>query len=84
MLAINLRENRNTVTRTAVAQKLPFPVLMDPTGQTGLRYGMRGVPAHFLIDDRGVLIGEASGARFWDDDQSREAFKKIIQKYKHN
>ena len=83
MLAINLREHRKKVTRVARAQKLPFPILLDPTGHTGPRYGLQGVPAHYVIDHRGAVIGTAMGARFWDDDQSRENFKKMIHHYKH-
>jgi hypothetical protein len=35
---------------------LPFPVLIDPSGETTRRYGVRSVPATYLIDPQGRLV----------------------------
>ena len=41
---------------------LPFPVLLDATGETGKLYGIRVEPTGLLIDPDGKLVGEASPA----------------------
>lgn len=36
-------------------EALSFPVLPDPEGQLARRYGVRGVPASFFIDEQGNI-----------------------------
>jgi peroxiredoxin len=38
---------------------LPFPVLLDSTGQTFKAFGIRGMPTPFLIDPQGKIVGPA-------------------------
>jgi peroxiredoxin len=38
---------------------LPFPVLLDSTGQTFKAFGIRGLPTPFLIDPQGNVLGPA-------------------------
>ncbi len=35
---------------------LPFPVLMDSTGETVMAYGINGWPTSFLIDPKGRIV----------------------------
>jgi len=35
---------------------LPFPVLMDSTGETVMAYGICGWPTSFLIDPEGKIV----------------------------
>jgi hypothetical protein len=39
---------------------LPFPILLDATGQTIKDWGVHGFPTTLLIDPEGKLVGEAS------------------------
>ncbi|WP_148598338.1 peroxiredoxin family protein [Aquisphaera giovannonii] len=39
---------------------LPFPILMDSTGETVEKYGIRAFPTMLLIDPDGKLVGEAT------------------------
>jgi hypothetical protein len=41
---------------------LPFPVLLDATGETEKLYGIRSHPTGLLIDPEGKLVGEARAA----------------------
>ncbi len=41
---------------------LPFPVLLDSTGETNKLYGIRAFPTGLLIDPEGKLVGEATPA----------------------
>jgi peroxiredoxin len=39
----------------AARLKLPFPVLLDPSGATLASYGVQGIPALFVIDENGAV-----------------------------
>jgi hypothetical protein len=41
---------------------LPFPILLDATGETGKLYGIDHYPTGLLIDPEGKLVGEAAAA----------------------
>ena len=41
-------------------RELPFPILLDSTGETIESWGIHAFPTTVLIDPEGVLIGEAS------------------------
>ena len=70
ILAINLRENRETVDRYARKEKLPFPVLLDLTGKAAFDYGVQATPAHYLINKKGELVAMIMGARDWTSAES--------------
>ncbi len=65
ILAIDIQEKHEIVKAYVNQQKLPFPVLMDSTGQVAFKYGVRGHPAHFLINTKGELVASIVGARDW-------------------
>jgi peroxiredoxin len=68
MLAVNLREKPKTVRSFKEEYRLNFPILLDTDGSVSYRYGVRSIPATFLIDREGHLIGRAVGARDWASD----------------
>jgi cytochrome c biogenesis protein CcmG/thiol:disulfide interchange protein DsbE len=39
-----------------------WPAVIDPGGQTALRYGVRGPPETFLVSPRGIVVGHYDGA----------------------
>ena len=41
---------------------LPFPILLDSTGETIATWGVSGFPTTVLIDPDGNIVGEASEA----------------------
>ncbi len=43
-------------------RELPFPILLDATGQTIKDWGVRAFPTTLLIDPEGKLVGEAGEA----------------------
>ena len=55
------------------------PVLLDPEGETILRYGIIIVPTSILIDGKGRVIGRAVGARPWDSKSVINALKKLVK-----
>jgi len=54
-------------------QKLPYPVLLDPTGEVGKGYGAKTTPHMFIVDQKGNLA--YSGAI--DDDPRGEKSQPI-------
>jgi len=38
-------------------RKLPFPILLDASGETIRRFGVHGFPTQILIDPQGQLVG---------------------------
>ncbi|NWG02581.1 MAG: TlpA family protein disulfide reductase [Syntrophaceae bacterium] len=42
-----------------------FTVLIDSKGETLERFKVKGIPATFLIDKRGFMVGKAIGPRDW-------------------
>jgi peroxiredoxin len=80
ILAINLREKRETVDRYARKEKLPFPVLLDINGKVAYDYGVRATPAHFLINKEGELVAMIMGARVWTSAESHNLVRFYINK----
>ncbi|NLJ86923.1 MAG: redoxin domain-containing protein [Firmicutes bacterium] len=61
-MIIDLRESKETVEAFFEAHKLTVPVYLDPTGTSGARYGVRGIPASYFIDTHGVIQDMVIGA----------------------
>jgi peroxiredoxin len=66
LLAVSMDRLGEEVARPFVDNlKLTFPVLLDTSSEVGRQYGVRGLPATYLIDPDGRLIGAVIGARDW-------------------
>jgi len=75
-----MRENKKKVKSYAEKMKIPFPTLLDTNAAVSIRYNVKGVPAHFLIDKQGFLLGRAVGARNWQSKPIQELMRKLIDK----
>ena len=82
VLAISVQEKKAIVQKYADSKKLPFPVLLDTKGEIARDYGIRGHPAHFLIDRQGEMLGKVVGARDWTDGKSRKLIRFLVNKNK--
>jgi peroxiredoxin len=78
MLAIDLREKVKKVRSFKERLRLNFPILIDSDGVVSLTYGVRSIPATYLVDREGFLIGGALGARDWASEDSFGLFKKLL------
>ena len=78
LLAINLREKRETVDKYARKENLPFPVLLDINGKVAYDYGVRATPAHYLINKEGELVAMIMGARDWTSAESHNLVRFLI------
>jgi peroxiredoxin len=78
ILAIDVQEKRDIVKRYAENENLPFPVLLDTKGWVAHDYGIRGHPAHFLVNRKGELIASAMGARKWTSKKNRTLIRFLL------
>ncbi len=61
ILAVSIDEDPKSVTDFAAAQKLNFPVLLDPTQKVANAYGVDGIPTTFVIDQSGKIVYGRAG-----------------------
>ena len=66
IISVSIDEDEGAVRGFLARQPLPFPVLEDPKRKVAFDlYAVFGVPASFLIDKQGQLIGRYYGSRDW-------------------
>jgi peroxiredoxin len=58
---------------------LTFPVGLDTTMAVASRYTVRGLPATFLIDRRGMITAVAIGPRDWDGKAAHAAIESLLR-----
>lgn len=75
MLAVDIREGKETVKSFAEKNGYTFPILLDQSGKVAGAYRVQGIPATFIIDEKGQIIAEMVGAREWDLDQVKKLLK---------
>lgn len=65
LLALNLQESREDVAQFIQQKGFQFPALLDSEGRTAASYKVRGLPASYLIDCSGNLLGAVTGVLQW-------------------
>jgi len=67
LLAVSVDTDASLVTPFLERHKLTFPVALDAKMDLANTYGVRALPASFLIDRDGYLAALALGPRAWDN-----------------
>ena len=67
LLAVSVDTNPELVKPFLQQHKLTFPVALDAKMDLANAYGVRALPASFLIDRNGYLAALALGPRAWDN-----------------
>ncbi|MEK7376790.1 MAG: TlpA disulfide reductase family protein [Candidatus Margulisiibacteriota bacterium] len=57
--------------------KYTFPVLLDSGSKAADNYGIRGIPATFIINKKGKIVDTAVGGRDWANDEMIRKFKTL-------
>lgn len=65
ILAVNIRENKNTVKNFVGEKGYDFTVLLDSDARVSRQYGINAIPATFIIDRQGKIVEKVVGARHW-------------------
>jgi peroxiredoxin len=65
LLAINEGEPAAKVREFCGTHGLKFPVLLDHSRAVGDAFGVSGIPATYLLDRQGLILGKATGVRDW-------------------
>jgi peroxiredoxin len=69
ILAVSIDEDPKAANDFATAQKLNFPVLLDPRQKMASAYDVDGIPTMFVIDKSGKItyghVGFDMNMRFW-------------------
>ncbi len=80
MLAVSIdRGGARAVKRFVEDNNFTFSILLDEDSEAAAEYGVMGIPATYLIDDKGFIINRAVGAREWDSKESVEFFEKLLE-----
>jgi len=75
MLAVNIKEPKDRVKSFAANHKYTFPILLDSDGSVAGKYGMRGIPTTFFVDQYGKIAGKIVGSHHWDIKTIKKIFK---------
>ena len=84
MIAVNLQEPALRVKNFLKKYKLTFTILLDTKGKIGPRFGIRAIPATYILDKNGGIIGKAFGSRHWDRKKSIALFEHLINRVVQN
>ena len=80
VVAISLdREGAAVVEPFVKEKKLTYPVALDPTFQGANHFGVRGVPATFLIGRDGFIAGVTYGPKEWDGPEARALIESLLR-----
>jgi len=78
ILAVDVRESAQKATSFWRRHNLTFPSVLDQSGMASLAFGVRGLPATFLIDRKGRLVGSAPGARDWYSPDAKALISELL------
>jgi peroxiredoxin len=76
--AVAMKENRDKVAPFMDKHQLGFPALLDTDGAVSARYGVRGLPATYLIDCTGNLVGQVFGPQEWTSEAIRTLLTELL------
>lgn len=80
ILAVDVKEERDTVSSFIEKNDYTFPVLLDSRGKVANMYDVRAYPTSFLIDWEGKVVGKAVGAREWASKDSFNLINHLLDK----
>lgn len=71
-------EKEKKVQRAINKNKVTLPVLLDPKAKTARAYGVSMIPAVFLINREGLIVGTVVGERDWGSPKAWSAVKELF------
>jgi thiol-disulfide isomerase/thioredoxin len=55
-----------------------LPILLDPRGEAGTAWGVRGIPTTLIIDRQGRERARAEGAADWSTQDAAEVIRRLV------
>lgn len=78
VLLINMKEEPSSVTSFMKEHGYTAKVLLDVDGIVSRKYDVLAIPESFLIDKKGNVVRQLSGAVDWDSRKIRSLVGKLI------
>jgi peroxiredoxin len=80
IVAVSLDADPTIVPSFVEARGVTFPVVLDPTSKVASSYGVRALPASFVIDRGGIVAALALGPRAWDGPASHALVESLARR----
>ncbi len=80
IVAVNVKDKRQDALAFVKELKLSYPIMLDPDGEIGLLYGAWGMPATYLIDEKGMVLARLWGPADWYSPSARGLIKALLEK----
>jgi thiol-disulfide isomerase/thioredoxin len=78
IVAVNVREDRDTASGFVEANGFTYPVLLDLDGRVTIRYGIRAYPTTYIVDRDGHVLGVRPGYNDWATEEVVAAFRSLL------
>ena len=75
------QEGKPIVAPFLQAYRLTFPVLLDPQNMLETQLQVRGIPASYVLDKRGRIVGFEIGARDWNSRHIRHLLDQLLAEH---
>lgn len=79
LFAVNEGEPVAEVAAFCETHGLSFPVLLDHSREVGDTYGLLGIPATYILDRQGIMLGKTVGARDWASAPARHLIRELLE-----
>jgi thiol-disulfide isomerase/thioredoxin len=78
ILAVNYRENEQTIDAFMEQLNLSFPAALDLSGRINELYGIRAFPTTYIIDREGKIVTRVVGSLNWNTPELFAAFEALL------
>ena len=79
VLAVSVDKAAAPVGPFVTELRLTYPIGLDPTMTVAKQYGVRGLPATFLITRTGTVAARALGPREWDSSAGHAVIETLLR-----
>ena len=79
MIAVNAGETPEQASGFMRENNLTFSVALDRSGIVNNRYGVRAIPATYIINKHGLIVSRTIGAIEWDSPAIIAALEKLLE-----
>jgi peroxiredoxin len=79
LVAVSLDANRELVKPFVTEHRLTFPIALDSQLEVANLYGIRALPASFIVDRQGQMTALALGPRPWDNDAAHSIVEELMK-----